>query len=464
MTIPTATDGAGSISAAIADFVQGPVDQEMVDLARARLLDAIGVALAARSSPQAQSAIAAANTLMGDGVCSALDGAEGYSPSGAALINATLIHTLDFDDTYLAGAMHTHPTVIPAALAMGDMVQASLPELIEATAIGTEVACWLSRAVGRDLQARGFHTSAIIGSLGAVAAAARLCKLSRADTVNALGLVGTVGAGTWQFEESWVKNWNVAVAAQSAIAAVAAASSGFQGPMEPIEGKYGLLATHLTTESQLADIGTLGSPWLSPEISMKRYGCCHFLQSVVSGTLEAAESTPAREISAVTVKVPSELAMRCVAEPIEARKAPENTYRARFAGHWLVARGLLDGDVNLRTFDDVQIEGSVAEMTDRITFEIADFPGYPNVWPAEIALTTKDGSTRTVRHDGEAVTFAKSNASALQEKFCQNIAYSGLDSTLAQNIIEILQSTNAMVAALWKLISHDDTSPPPAAT
>jgi len=443
-----------SISGAIADFAVAPVSREAFELARIRLLDAIGIALAARNTPQAQSAIAGATSFMGEGLCGSLDGVVGHSPYGAAFINSTLIHALDFDDTYPTGAIHTHPTVIPAALAISDMKGASLPDLIEATAVGAEVACWLGKAIGRDLQDRGFHTSAVLGSLAAVVAAARLLKLDREKIVDAIGLVGTVGAGTWQFEESWVKNWNVAVAAQSAIGAAIAASKGFKGPLQPIEGQYGLLATHLDA-GRLADTSTLGDPWLSADISMKRYGCCHFLQSVVSCTLEAASSFRASDIEAVTIKLPSELAMRCVALPIEARKAPENSYRARFAGHWLVARGLVDGDVNLRTFDEVSLDGPLVDILDRINFQISDFASYPANWPAEMEVTAKDGTRRTFHNDGRASTFAKSNLHAVEDKFRQNIGYIGLNVTMAEQIFDVLERPDAGVAALWVALNTD---------
>ncbi|WCK80080.1 MmgE/PrpD family protein [Agrobacterium fabrum] len=438
-----------SISGVIADFILTPVPPEAYELARTRLLDAIGIGLAARVTQQAQSAILAAKTLMGSGVCRGLDGADGYSPHGAAFVNATLIHALDFDDTYLSGAIHTHPTVIPAALAIADLKGASLRDLIVATAVGTEVACWLSKAIGRDLHGKGFHPSAVLGGFGAVAAAAHLLKLDHDQIIDAIGLVGTVTSGTWQFEESWVKNWNVAVAAQNAIGAAVAASAGFKGPLQPIEGQYGLLATHLGS-SNLSDAATLVGPWLSADISMKRYGACHFLQSVVGCTLDAASIFVPDEIDRVTVFLPNELAMRCVALPIETRKAPENSYRARFAGHWLVARGLLDGKVDLTTFDEVgHPDARLLDMTDRITFQIKHFDEYPDYWPAEVEVRSADGSSRLFRNDGRSSTFGPSNLHEVEKKFRENIAYSGNSSELAQGILDVLDRSDASVSDLW---------------
>lgn len=452
------TKESGSISETIANFASKPISAEAFDLASARLLDAVGIAIAGRRTPQGLAAIESARHLMGSGPCGGLNGETGYSPHGSAFINATLIHALDFDDTYLAGAVHTHPTVIPAALAVADLRGSSIREVIVASAIGTEVVCWLSKWIGRELHGKGFHPTAVVGGIGALLAAARLLHLDRQQTIDGIGLIGTVSAGTWQFEESWVKNWNVAIAAQNGLGSAIAASARFVGPKEPIEGQYGLLATHLDklTRPHGSD---LGSPWLSTDISMKRYGCCHFLQSVVECVLGVAKSVPLEEIRHVLVKLPSELAMRCVALPIEARKSPENSYRARFAGFWLVARGLIDRDVDLTTFDEfAHRTDQLQAMIDKITFEIADLQGYPEYWPAQINITTTSGATKTFQDDGRSSDFGRSNASSVREKFRQNIAYAGLSGSVADQILACVVNPDRPIADLWSAVRQNETA------
>ena len=50
--------------------------------------------------------------------------AEAGCGVGAALLNGTLAHSLDFDDTHAPGSLHPSAPVVPAALAAAEMTGA----------------------------------------------------------------------------------------------------------------------------------------------------------------------------------------------------------------------------------------------------------------------------------------------------------------------------------------------------
>lgn len=447
----------GGLSAHIAAFARtdpGPFER---DRARLRLLDAFGLAVAASSTPQVRSIAAMAAATCGAGAARTMDGRMFLAPAGAAAVNATLIHALDFDDTYLPGSMHTHPVVIPAVLAAASATDVSVSRVLSAIAIGSELACWLSELAGKPLHANGFHTTGVLGTIVASVAASVVLGLDQEGIINAIGSAGSTAGGTWQFEESWVKNWNVGMASVQGLAASFAALHGFVGPRQPLEGEYGIFRTHLGHEIDWP-ARTLGDPWLSPKIALKRFPCCQFLQSVSACGVSAASSVDLNALSAILVTLPEELAIRCVALPEDVRRRPENSYRARFAGHWLLARALTDRQVSLSTFDTaLPIASEVAAIAELTSFEIGHFDAYPEFWPCRIRVTNNDGTTQEFFDDGKPLTVSEDNEAFIFTKLSDNLGYGGFDPEAGRVLENHLRSPDAPFSDLWKILDDART-------
>jgi 2-methylcitrate dehydratase PrpD len=84
-----------------------------------------------------------------------------YIPATAALLNGTLGHSLDFDDTHADSSLHPSAPVVPAAFAAAEIAGASGQDLITAIVAGYEVCCRLGNALAPTAHyARGFHPTA----------------------------------------------------------------------------------------------------------------------------------------------------------------------------------------------------------------------------------------------------------------------------------------------------------------
>jgi 2-methylcitrate dehydratase PrpD len=79
----------------------------------------------------------------------------------AALLNAAYGHTLDFDDTFAAGALHPGVSVISAALAQAEVSGVDGKTLLTGLAAGYEIICRLSRALGTALMSVDSITQAL---------------------------------------------------------------------------------------------------------------------------------------------------------------------------------------------------------------------------------------------------------------------------------------------------------------
>ena len=111
---------------------------------------------------------------LGGGACIAIGERRGFTPQGAALVNGTLIHSLDFDDTHARASLHTSAPIVPAALAAAEMAGVDGEELVPAIIAGYEIQTRLSMALGpADHFDRGFHPTATCGVFVASAAAGK---------------------------------------------------------------------------------------------------------------------------------------------------------------------------------------------------------------------------------------------------------------------------------------------------
>ena len=117
-------------------------------------------------------------------------GSKSKVPSrAAALVNGTISHALDYDDTHFAHIGHTSVGIYPAALAVGEEVKAKASAIRDAYLLGAEAACRIGMVLGRGHYQKGFHQTATAGAFGATVAAGRLYRLNEKQMRAALSLV-----------------------------------------------------------------------------------------------------------------------------------------------------------------------------------------------------------------------------------------------------------------------------------
>ena len=111
---------------------------EVLRIARNCLIDTIGVALAGSRTAVAGKVGVVAAATYGSGDATALCGAGRLQPAGAAFVNGTAAHALDFDDNCYAGFVHGSAVVVPAALAVAEAKDLSGAEMLTAFVAGVE--------------------------------------------------------------------------------------------------------------------------------------------------------------------------------------------------------------------------------------------------------------------------------------------------------------------------------------
>ena len=139
-----------------------------------RILDTLGVALAGVRLPIGR-AVKEAGAALGGGDEASVIGGGRSTASLAALINGTIAHALDFDDTHAGSVMHPSAPSCAVALAMVEATGGNGRDLLLDVAAGVELNCRLGLVAPGAFHGVGQHPTSVLGTIaGALVAARRL--------------------------------------------------------------------------------------------------------------------------------------------------------------------------------------------------------------------------------------------------------------------------------------------------
>ena len=242
---------------------------EVIAAARMCLVDWAGVAIGAANEAPAK---ILCDAMREPGPAILLSGGTA-SGSTAALINGTLAHTLDFDDTHVASLTHISGPTWAATLALASRLGDDNADLLGAFISGFEVGGRLGCIVGPALLERGVHATAVIGGLAATAAGCALLGLDETQTANALGLAATQAGGLTISFGTMAKPFHAGKAAMNAVIAVQLARAGFTASHEALDNSKGLAAALIQDRSQ-SFCPVTSERWQILENTFKPYASC----------------------------------------------------------------------------------------------------------------------------------------------------------------------------------------------
>ncbi|WP_326954229.1 MmgE/PrpD family protein [Amycolatopsis sp. NBC_01286] len=387
---------------------------ELRDDAARRVLDVLGNSLAATSERPAAAVGALVREWGGTGRATAIGTGDRLPEPSAALLNGTLAHSLDFDDTHLPSVLHPSATVVPAALAVAESRGATGAQLLDAIGVGVEITVRLGMA-GYDEELgnsvffeRGLHATAICGALGAAAAAAMLSDVDSEGIADAIGIAASMGSGLLEANRTGgtVKRIHCGWAAHAAVTAAGLARHGITGPPTVLEGRFGLLQAFCGDQSDVdAIVDDLGERWELPGIFFKPYPCNHFTHAGIDAArrLRSLGVDPA-EIVALELGAPTSV-LRTIAEPRADKIRPKSGYHAAFSGPYTVAAGLLGGG-GLGVFhDDFTDEAAADPARLALAAKVECVPDarcdeiFPHQFPAVLRVRLRDGRELEERVD-----------------------------------------------------------------
>ena len=160
------------------------------------LLDVAGLCLAARRLDYIGAVF---NSCESEGAVTAIGHSPALDMAGAALVNGTAAHGEDYDDTFEGTPVHPGAVIVPTVLAVAEGQGRSGSDALIGIAIGAELLCRLAVVSPTAVHRAGFHPTAVLGTFGATAAASTTLGLTAAETVNALGIAGSMASGIIEY-------------------------------------------------------------------------------------------------------------------------------------------------------------------------------------------------------------------------------------------------------------------------
>jgi len=323
--------------------------------AKLHILDTLGVALAGVSTSAAEIALAYCRQLGAASAASIWGSQAKAAVSTAAFANGLLAHALDFDD-WDAFIHLGHPSsmILGAALPLAEQLDASGKDLLKAYVLGVEVIAKLS-AHCPNVQARGFHSTPVWGSLGAAVACASLLRLEPAKLKAALGVAASAAGGIQRQQGSMVKPFHAGNAARNGAEAALLAAEGFTADPAILEAPRGFCDTFFGSGACDYEkmIENIGRPYFLavPGLGLKMHPCSapQFLAADAALQLKRAHKIDFAEIVKIEVSVPPERYQRHYHAEVKTGLG------GKFAINYVVALCFLDGKLENATFTDEKV-------------------------------------------------------------------------------------------------------------
>jgi 2-methylcitrate dehydratase PrpD len=383
------------------------IPRAVVDSVEDRVLDVLGICLAARDV-DAAAAVRCLRDEWGRGRPEATFVGEAARGSAAlaALVNGTYAHSLDFDDTHLPSIVHPSAPMVPAILAQGEASGASGAGVLEALVVAYELNTRLSMAqydpdLGNSVFfERGLHATSILGAVAAAAGCARLRGLDAGGIADAIAIGCSLGAGLVEANRAGgsVKKLHAGWAAHAAVAAAGMAAHGLTGPPTALEGRFGLFPAFCGERWRPEAVTeALGERWDTPGIFFKPYPCNHFTHAVVDAALVLkARGLRPEAVARVTIGTAA-ASWRTIGDPIEDKQRPRTPYHAAFSAPFVFATALVGGSglgVSIRDFSDETLADPARRRIAQVCDVVVDEECtriFPHQLPAVVRVWTRTG-------------------------------------------------------------------------
>ncbi|MFB3886758.1 MAG: MmgE/PrpD family protein [Thermodesulfobacteriota bacterium] len=373
--------------------------EEVIDRAKYFFLDFIGVACRGSREDSSQGMYRFVKE-MGQGPKNGvIIGTKEKAPDlYAALANGTSSHAIEMDDVHNEASLHPGVTVFSAALATGEMLEATGKSLIEAAVLGYEVAIRLGKALGpENSYKRGFHPTGTCGVFGSSVATSKMIGLREDGMTSAMGIAGSQAAGSMEYlaQGAWTKRFHAGWAAYSGMIAARLAQKGFQSPTSIIEGRNGFLHAYSNGADPSKVLEGIGSGFEILRTSVKPHACCRYMQPPIDAILKIVKENdlPPEQVEKVKLGV-LRAGIPLVADPIEGKCSPRSIVDAQFSMPFGGAVALLYRKAGLEEFQLRHIRSErVQQMMRRI--ECIEDPDlertFPRQWCGTAEILTKDG-------------------------------------------------------------------------
>jgi 2-methylcitrate dehydratase PrpD len=362
---------------------------EVVEKGKERILDTLGCMIGGCREALAPLMVKYAEEAGGRSEATIVGFGHKTGVANAALVNGTLGHALDFDDTQISFSGHPSTVILPAALSLGEKLNLSGKVVLEAFMVGFEVACKIGRGVNPRLYRNGWHATSVIGTLGAAIAGGKVLGLDADKMASALGLAASQSCGLKENFGTMTKPFHAGRAAQSGVISALLARHGFTASQQILGAKRGFCAMFAGEYDLDGMVENLGNPYdiISPGVHTKPYPSCLMTHPIIDATLSLAEShnIQPEDVDWVVCEI-APLASEALIHP-----NPQTGLQAKFSAQYVVTAALFNRKVSLEHFMDEKLQDLKTQaLIKRVKISVHPELESP-LTPAKVRMKLKNG-------------------------------------------------------------------------
>lgn len=305
----------------------------------------------------------------------------------AALVNGTMSHALDFDDTHKDAGIHPSVCLAPAAMAVAEYMKASGKDLITAFIIGFEIAARIGIAAGQTHYDHGWHATATIGRFSATASASKIMGLSPEQIVNAFGITGTQVSGLREVFGTMSKPFHAGKAAMDGVLSVTLARRNFDSSHEIFEGRFGLKNVFSPKSNNTNILSGLGKQYHIQNVAFKPYASALATHSTIQAidTIKKEEPISAADVEDILIEFGP------LPFSVVNRKNPQKILEGKFSVHHCAAIAFIRGRVSKDMFTANELnDPDIIAFRDKVNVSLnPDLTMFETI----ITVKTKQGAT-----------------------------------------------------------------------
>lgn len=399
MTLPPLEE---AVARLVTDLRYDSLPPKAVAGARQLMQDQLALQVGSASLPWSRALLALVKRSHAPGQVRVAATGERMGAGDAAFVNGSYGHGFEYDDAHRASSSHPGSCVVPAALAVGEEIGATMGQVIEGIVAGYEVYTRIGNLAAPQLLERGWHPHAILSNFGAAAVAARMRGFDLERTVHALSIALSHASGTTEYTSSGgsIKRVHAGIGTRNGIRAAEMAEAGLTGPTTFLSGAKGFFRTFVQKDIPASEAARFdsGENFEITRVWIKPYCCCGINHAYIDGARQLANRAGQIDRIELGIQTGGNI---IVGNANANAYAPKTIEHLQYSLPFQFALSLLGKGNGYETHTaymqgklDLSENSEIAQLARRVKIAIKPElnKAHPGKWVGDITVHFKDGS------------------------------------------------------------------------
>ena len=360
------------------------------------ILDTLAAMISGSELPPGRQALQFARAVGGAKVATIVASDMLCGPIEAAIVNGALAQADETDDNYSAGGAHPGCAVVPAALAMGELLAIDGTRLLRAVTLGYDIGMRAMKTVLAATVLQDTHN--VVGTFGAAAAAGCAANLNPQQMRWLLDYAAQqAGAGfaAWQRDTAHMEKAFVfgSMGARNGVTAALLMQAGFTGVGDVFSGRDNFFTAYAPKADPAVLVEGLGERYEVADTIIKKWSTGGPVQSPLDALIDLRRQHPfdAAQVKQVAVRLSTSAAPKV-----------DNSQSPDLCLQYLVAVVLADGTLSFRAAHDTARMQEPGILQLRAKVQVIADEELERLLPkraAVVEITLNDGTQLSERND-----------------------------------------------------------------